>query len=234
MSIQIESIPVLNDNYAWHLYSSEAAIIFDPGEAAPIEAFLQDKPLTAICITHHHADHLAGAVRLRERYKAPIYGPTNISHLADHLLKGGETLNFNDIKLQVYSSPGHAKGHITFYNEAIPALMSGDVLFSGGCGRLFEGTAAELFHSLRVFDHLPDQTLLCAGHEYTQSNMNFIDSLGIKSEAFLQRKSKVEELRAKNKPTLPVTLGEERAYNPFLRAKTIEEFAHIRKLKDVF
>lgn len=239
MSITIEPIKTLQDNYAWLLHSKKTALLFDPGEAGPVETRLQGKSLTAIFITHHHGDHTAGAERLRALYNAPIYGPANCDPIPDHILKGGESLKFDDIMLEVLSSPGHAKGHLTYYNPQIPALVSGDVLFSGGCGRLFEGTASELFHSIKAYDSFPDETLLCAGHEYTQGNLDFIRSLlpsllTVDEKVFRHREEEVRKLRQENKPTLPVPLGVERAYNPFIRARTIEEFAHFRALKDQF
>lgn len=239
MSITIEPIKILQDNYAWLLQSERATLLFDPGEAGPIENLLQDRSLTAIFITHHHGDHTGGAASLRARYKAPIYGPANILPPPDHSLEGGETLEFGAVTLEVLSSPGHAKGHLTYYIPQIPALVSGDVLFSGGCGRLFEGTASELFQSIRAYDRFPDRTLLCAAHEYTQGNLTFIETLPASLNhsdpiAFRKREAEVDKLRQENCPTLPVTLGEERAYNPFILARTVEEFAALRRLKDRF
>ncbi|WP_202405347.1 hydroxyacylglutathione hydrolase [Saccharibacter sp. 17.LH.SD] len=233
--INIQPIPVLKDNYTWFVRSSDGrGILIDPGEAAPVEAVVNDNPIEAIFLTHHHADHIAGANALRERYGAAVYGPSNAYATLDHILQGGETLTVAGIAIHVLASPGHAVGHLSYVLPEVPALFCGDVLFSGGSGRLLEGTAEELYRSLRAYDSLSDETLVCAGHEYTASNMAFIASLGIETEAFRKRRDEVTALRAKGLPTLPVTLGIERKTNPFLQAKDSQEFARLRQLKDHF
>lgn len=235
MCIDIQPVLVLKDNYTWLIHSKQrGAIVVDPGEAAPVVNALGRGPLEAILLTHYHRDHTAGAEALKQQYGAEIYGPDNVSTPLDHPVQGGETFQISGIKVQVLSTPGHATGHVSYVLPEVPALFSGDVLFSGGSGRLFDGTAEDLFKSLRLYDVLPDQTLLCAGHEYTLANMKFIAAQGENSEVFQKRYVEVEFLRNKNKSTLPVSLGVERQTNPFLRASSAEELARLRRLKDEF
>lgn len=261
--VSVLPVSVLSDNYAWFLYQNDkdcnirvqpghqaghgrAVLVVDPGEAAPIERMLGKDHLQAILITHHHYDHVGGAEVLRQKYNIPVYGPENIRPGPDIVLKGGEILSLAGYHIRVLATPGHAVGHLSYFVEEIPALFSGDALFSGGCGRLFEGTAEEMFESLHHYDGLPDETLLCAGHEYTQANMAFIAALAEAgkipgspddsdfSGVFERRRNIVARLRRDHLPTLPVTLGEERRINPFLLARNVDEFAELRRLKDMF
>lgn len=234
MSVDIQAIPVLKDNYAWLIRSGAgSAIVVDPGEADPVTEVLQGQPLEAILLTHYHNDHTAGAEALRERHGAAIYGPDNVRLAQDYTVKGGEKLTVAGIAIDVLATPGHADGHVSYIQPDVPALFSGDVLFSGGCGRLLDGTAEELFASFRLYDSLPDETLVCAGHEYTASNLAFIIAQApTLSDTFKRRYEEVTALREEGKPTLPVSLKIERETNPFLRASTVAELAQWRRLKD--
>lgn len=244
-SLSIQAVPVLRDNYSWLIWREGRVIIIDPGEAAPIKKLLEATPhfqaVEAILITHHHHDHVGGVEELMQIYPMRLYGPENIVPKAEFLLHGMEILSLLSYKIHVFPTPGHAIGHLSYYFEEIPALFSGDVLFSGGCGRLLEGTAEELFHSLRLYDALPQETLLCAGHEYTEANLKFIahykNELGLlegQEVFFRQYCDYVRSLRQESKATLPSCLAIERVINPFLLAKTIEDFAKLRALKDHF
>lgn len=245
----LQCVPVLRDNYSWLIWREGRVIIIDPGEAAPIKKILEESPyfegVEAILITHHHHDHVGGVEELMRTYSTHLYGPENTMPQPEHLFQGGEILSLLLYKIHVFPTPGHAHLHLSYYFEEIPALFSGDVLFSGGCGRLLEGTAEELFHSLRFYDALPQETLLCAGHEYTETNMRFIayyrenlpllkELLDGKEEIFEGFYEKVKLLRQKLLPTLPSSLSLERAINPFLLARTPEELAELRHLKDNF
>lgn len=238
MSVSIRPVPVLRDNYAWLIAAADGTrAVVDPGEAAPVEAVLGNGLLDLILLTHHHADHTAGAERLRARYDAKIYGPAERADLLpplDRALSDGDEFIFGATRVRVLRTPGHAVGHVCYFLPDVPALFCGDVLFSAGCGRLLEGTAAELFASLRRFDVMPDETLVCAGHEYTKANLAFALHVDPHNEALKARAAQVDRLLAEGRPTLPVTLGVERETNPFLRAADVEEFARLRRLKDQF
>ncbi|MBN3867331.1 hydroxyacylglutathione hydrolase [Gluconobacter kondonii] len=238
MPLDIKPIPVLSDNYAWLLTTpkGERAIV-DPGEAGPILDEIGDGRLDMILLTHHHADHTAGTEALRERYGAQVYGPRQnqerLSRL-DHAVEEGDVVSLGNTKIQVLSTPGHAVGHVSYVVAEVPVLFCGDVLFSLGCGRLLEGTAQELFDSLHRYDSLPDSTLVCAGHEYTRSNLAFALHVDPENAALKARAGEVERLLEAGRPTLPVALGVERRTNPFLLAPDVATFARLRREKDTF
>ncbi|GBR68339.1 hydroxyacylglutathione hydrolase [Gluconobacter kanchanaburiensis] len=238
MPLDIKPIPVLSDNYAWLLTATGGArAIVDPGEARPIMDEIGEGRLDMILLTHHHVDHTAGAEALRERYGAKVYGPrearARLPRL-DHDVEDGDSFPLDGVQVQVLSTPGHAVGHVSYVVSEIPALFCGDVLFSLGCGRLLEGTAQELFDSLHRYDSLPDNTLVCAGHEYTRSNLAFALHVDPNNTALKARAGEVERLLEAGRPTLPVTLGVERRTNPFLLAPDVETFARLRREKDTF
>nr|WP_294916393.1 hydroxyacylglutathione hydrolase [uncultured Neokomagataea sp.] len=235
MSYNVQGIPVLNDNYAWLVTCPDGQrVLIDPGSAEECVQSLRDGRLDWILLTHHHADHVGGTDVLRKRYGACVVGAEapGMPRL-DTIIRGGETLDLAGLAVQVLATPGHAIGHVSYVMPQVPALFCGDVLFSAGCGRLLEGTAAELFASIRQFDVLPDETWLCAGHEYTESNVRFARQVEPRNEALEVYEAEVLRLRAEGRPTLPVRLLGERAVNPFLRVKTAEEFSVLRRLKDV-
>ena len=238
MPLDIKPIPVLSDNYAWLLTTPKGArAIVDPGEAGPILDEIGEGRLDMILLTHHHADHTAGTEALRERYGAQVYGPRqNQERLPrlDHAVEDGDVVSLGNTQIQVWSTPGHAVGHVSYVVAEVPALFCGDVLFSLGCGRLLEGTAQELFDSLHRYDSLPDSTLVCAGHEYTRSNLAFALHVDPENVALKARAGEVERLLEAGRPTLPVTLGVERRTNPFLLAPDVATFARLRREKDTF
>ncbi|MFT8854812.1 hydroxyacylglutathione hydrolase [Acetobacter orientalis] len=241
MPISIRAIPALSDNYIWLLQDQKTGLVavIDPGEAAPVEAALNaaNLKLSLILLTHHHADHTGGALALAHHYNAHIAGPAGEQHRLpplDTTLHDGQSITLGQSMAQVIAVPGHTAGHIAYYFDAPRALFCGDTLFSLGCGRLFEGTPAQMFASLHRFDTLPDDTLVCCAHEYTQSNAAFASQIDPTNTALQARAQEVAALRAAGKPTLPSTLGLERATNPFLRAPDVETFAKIRAQKDQF
>ncbi|MBF0891578.1 hydroxyacylglutathione hydrolase [Gluconobacter sp. LMG 1744] len=238
MPLDIKPIPVLSDNYAWLLTTpkGERAIV-DPGEAGPILDEIGEGRLDMILLTHHHADHTAGTEALRERYGAQVYGPRqNQERLPrlDHAVEDGDVVSLGNTQIQVWFTPGHAVGHVSYVVAEVPALFCGDVLFSLGCGRLLEGTAQELFDSLHRYDSLPDSTLVCAGHEYTRSNLAFALHVDPENAALKARAGEVERLLEAGQPTLPITVGVERRTNPFLLAPDVATFARLRREKDTF
>lgn len=241
MPLTLHAIPILSDNYVWLLQDQKTGLVavVDPGEAAPVEAALTaaNLELNLILLTHHHADHTGGAQALKQRYKASIAGPAAEAHRLpplDTALHDGDHISLGQSHARIIAVPGHTAGHIAYYFDAPHALFCGDTLFSLGCGRLFEGTPAQMFASLHRFETLPDDTLVCCAHEYTQSNATFALHVDPTNAALQARAQDVAALRAAGKPTLPSTLGLERATNPFLRAPDVESFAKLRALKDQF
>lgn len=235
MSVEIKPVLAFQDNYIWFVRRNGGPwVVIDPGEAGPAEAALGDEAPAAILLTHHHGDHVGGVAALRQRYDVLVYGPSDVAGV-DHPLKGGDEVSLAGLTFRVLATPGHTLDHLCYALDGqTPALFSGDTLFSGGSGRLFEGSAEQLFASFRQFDDLPDKTLLCPGHEYTQGNLKFIASLGRKTPALEARMAEVAALREEGRPSVPVPLGVERQTNPFLMAQTPEELARLRQQKDQF
>jgi hydroxyacylglutathione hydrolase len=232
---------MLTDNYSWLLRDSVTGktAIVDPAEAPPAIAAIEAAggKLDYIFLTHHHGDHIDGVPELVERYHPQVAGNAADAHRLPKLdipAREGDLIDLGAAKLRVIATPGHTIGHIAYYIADGGILLPGDTLFSLGCGRLFEGSAADMFGALRKFDDLPDTTLVCAGHEYTASNAAFALAKDGEDPALQARAAQVKELRAQGKATLPVTLGEERATNPFLRAPNAAAFAELRLAKDKF
>lgn len=241
MTVTAQAIPMLSDNYSWLLTESATGKvgIVDPAEAAPAIAALeaQGKGLDFIFLTHHHDDHTGGVAELVAKYHPVVVGNGADAHRLPKLdiaVHEGSLVEFGAAKLRVIETPGHTLGHISYYIADGDILLPGDTLFSLGCGRLFEGTAAQMYNSIAKYSELPDDTLVCAGHEYTASNATFALTIEPENKALQARVKEIEVLRAKGQPTLPVRLDLERATNPFIRAKTAEEFAKIRTAKDNF
>ena len=241
MTVTAQAIPMLSDNYSWLLTDDVTGRvgIVDPAEAAPAIAALEAAglQLDVIFLTHHHPDHIDGAEELRTRYGAIIVGNGADAHRLPKLdlaVHEGSLVEFGAAKARVVEVPGHTLGHIAYYFADGGVLLPGDTLFSMGCGRLFEGTPEQMFNSMAKFSKLPDETLVCAGHEYTASNVKYALTVEPDNKALRDRADEVAALRAQGLATLPVTLGTERATNPFLRAANVEELAARRKAKDNF
>jgi hydroxyacylglutathione hydrolase len=232
---------MLSDNYSWLLRDSVTGKlgIVDPAEAAPAIAAIETAGgrLDYIFLTHHHGDHIDGVPELVARYAPVVVGNAADAHRLPKLdiaAHEGDLVDFGAAKARVIDTPGHTLGHISYVFADGGILLPGDTLFSMGCGRLFEGNAADMFKSMRKFDDLPDETLVCCGHEYTASNAKFALTMGTENPALQTRAKEVAELRAAGQPTIPVTLGLERATNPFLRASDAEELGRLRAAKDKF
>lgn len=239
--LDVVAVPCLSDNYAWLLRDREtgAVAVVDPGEAGPVERALAARgwSLDLILLTHHHADHVGGAAELRARFGAELVGAAADRHRLpplDREVHPGDTVSVGDCAATVLATPGHTSGHIAYHFPAASVLACGDTLFSLGCGRVFEGTMAEMFASLRRLAALADDTLLLCGHEYTEANARFACHVDPDNEALAARAEEVRKLRAEGRPTLPVPLGLEKATNPFLRARDADEFARLRAKKDSF
>jgi len=221
-------IPAFKDNYIWLLRKGASAVVVDPGDARPVLDLLEREglTLTSILITHHHADHQGGVARLLENYAAPVFGPAAESITAiTRPLFGGETIRLEslDLELQVLAVPGHTLGHLAYFGSG--CLFCGDTLFTGGCGRLFEGTPAQMHDSLTRLAALPEQTAVFCAHEYTETNLRFALAVEPRNRRLRERVDEVAVARAKGWATVPSTLALERATNPFLRCQEAEVVA---------
>ena len=241
MPVTARALPILSDNYAWMLRdeATGAVAVVDPADADAVIAAIDASGgrLDMILLTHHHDDHIAGTEQVRSRYMCPVIGAEADRHRLPELERGvkpGDTVSLGQSTARVIDSPGHTRGHIAFHFPDGAVLICGDTLFSLGCGRLLEGTAEEMFHSLHEFDGMPDETLVCCGHEYTQANARFALHADPDNQALQARAKEVDRLRAAGEPTVPSRLGEERAANPFLRAPDVAAFADLRQRKDNF
>lgn len=208
--IQLFPIPAFKDNYIWVLHANNKAIVVDPGDAAPVIAYLKQHKLTlaAIFLTHHHKDHSGGVAELIAYQNAPVYSAQNIDE--NTLI---EIPNFPLVR--ILQIPGHTLDHCAFYSKGI--LFCGDTLFSAGCGRVFEGTMQQMYASLLKLKSLPLDTKIYCGHEYTLQNLKFAKVVEPDNSAIKNKMIVIEKLRSENKPSLPTVLSEELEINPFLR-----------------
>ncbi len=233
-----------------------ACVVVDPGDAAPVEAFLaaQNLELVGILITHHHADHTGGIASLTAKRDIPVYGPAKekILGVTDALNEGDlvELPAIDGITLKVIEIPGHTRGHIAYIGDDF--VLCGDTLFAAGCGRLFEGTPEQMYESLQRLAALPNATRVFCTHEYTLSNLRFAIAVDPENNALIERSFADQATRERGLPTVPSTIGKEKSTNPFLRcdtsavrthaeqfaqkklASTVDVFAAIRAHKDVF
>jgi len=224
--LQIEPIAAFSDNYIWLLINQDtrAAVVVDPGDAAPVEAVLSehDLRLEGIMITHHHFDHVGGLAQLRETHACHVWGPHNpgIDGI-DSRLGEGDHVEILGVDFTIIEVPGHTMDHIAFYHEGErPLLFCGDTLFAGGCGRVFEGTFPMMHASLKKLAALPPATAVYCAHEYTLANLAFAQAVEPDNQALAERVAEAEATRAQSKPTVPSTLALELETNPFLRAET--------------
>ncbi len=233
---QLRPLQAFRDNYVWVFSTGEGQLAaVDPGQAQPVEAELARRGarLSHLLLTHFHPDHCGGVLKLEERH-----GPIVVGAAADRArlppldlaLEGGEELQLGQRRCQVLAVPGHTRADLAYLVEG--ALFSGDALFSFGCGRLFEGDARQMWNSMKKLRALPDETLLCCGHEYTVANLHFARHLEPDSEALEAAWDEALERQSEGLPTLPTPLGEQKRLNPFLRCDDAD-FARSLDLQDL-
>jgi len=237
--LQIVAVPAFSDNYLWLVHdeaSGETAVV-DPGDAAPVLAEAEKRGWTIgqVWNTHWHPDHTGGNITVKQATDARISGPAeeNIPG-RDVGLGEGDEVRLGEHVGRVIAVPGHTLGHIAIVFDEDRTAFVGDTMFAMGCGRLFEGTPEQMYDSLKRIAELPDDTRLYCAHEYTLSNARFAAHVEPGNRDVTARLTEVEELRAAGKMTVPTTVAEERATNPFVRASGVETFARLRKDKDSF
>ncbi len=223
--MQLIPLPAFTDNYIWMLHNDHYALVVDPGDARPVMAALQrlNVTLETILVTHHHADHTGGVDELRRQTGCKVLGPMRepmpepLTRLSD-----GEHAKALGLSFRVMEVPGHTAGHVAYYCREVngaPLLFCGDTLFSGGCGRLFEGTPSQMLQSLDSLSALPSATLVCCAHEYTLNNLKFAALVDSGNKDLAAHTALCRIQRAESRPTLPSTIQIERLINPFLRSR---------------
>ena len=254
-TLEVRQIPTRKDNYVYLIRDRGQGKIgvVDPSDAGPVIAALEEAGwrLTHIINTHHHGDHTGGNLELKQKYGCTVVGPRadrdRIPGI-DVEVGDGDTYKFGDAEARVFDTPGHTRGHITYWFPESKALFCGDTLFALGCGRLFEGTAQQMWTSLSKYRAVPDDTLVYCAHEYTQANARFALTVEADNARLVARAAEIDRLRAAGERTVPSTMGEERATNPFLRADQapvaravglppndpVAVFAEVRARKDKF
>lgn len=246
--IQVHLIPILKSNYVFILSWEKQALIVDPGNAEPVLEYIEQNAfeVKAILNTHHHEDHIAGNRELKEKTGACIIGPSDV-HIEnmDQVVSDGEEIILGPLLIQVMSTPGHTLDHLCYYIPDYGILFAGDLLFSAGCGRIFEGTCQVMYNSIEKVAQLPDDTVLFGAHEYTLNNLKFAKSVEPNNRAIDIR---IEEIVEHHTPGVPSTLDMEKKTNPFLRtsseairktlnmtdADDVDVFCKLREMKDQF
>ncbi len=255
MGLQVHQFACLADNYGFLLHdeATKSTAVIDTPEVGPINAALASRgwALTHILNTHHHFDHAGGNEALKQQWGAMVVGAANDAARIpgiDVRVSDGEQFQFGSAAAQVLEVPGHTTGHIAYYFADSGIAFVGDTLFALGCGRLFEGSPSDMWTSLNKLMALPDDTVVYCAHEYTQANANFALSVEPNNAALVARVAEIAELRSRGEPTVPTTIGKEKATNPFLRptsadlqqtiglvgADAVAVFAETRRRKDNF
>lgn len=218
-------LPAFSDNYIWLIPSQGRALVVDPGQAEPVTRWLTEHQhsLDCILVTHHHGDHTGGVASLQHQWGAKVYGPASESLPFEYQpLRQGDSILWGDLAFQVLDVPGHTSGHIAYWTQPSaqdPILFCGDTLFSGGCGRIFEGTPAQMLQAMDALSALPGQTRVCCAHEYTLSNLKFAMAVEPDNLALQAYVKQCQQRRSENLPTLPAQLATELKINPFLRSR---------------
>ena len=243
MHFKIHVIDVKNalQNYIWLIEDCQTkdVIVVDPTEADLVKKYCDEHQLSLkqIWLTHWHKDHIGGVPELITEKNIPVYGPREeLSHIPflSHPLMHDDQFEFNGLKTEIIAVPGHTLGHIVYFIDELDTVFCGDTLFAMGCGRMFEGTPEQFYHSLNRLASLPPRTQVYCTHEYTLSNAQFALHIEPENRAIQQRAEEIRQLRERGETTLPSTIELELETNPFLRVDSAEEFARIRALKDNF
>lgn len=239
MALEIVRIPLLSDNYVWLVHEPESGetMAVDPAVAEPVldEAKARGWTITQIWNTHWHPDHTGGNAAIKEATGCTITGPAAEAEripTLDRKVAEGDSVCLGKVNAQVLDVPAHTAGHIAFHFPTEQAAFVGDTLFAMGCGRLFEGTAEQMYSNMRKLEALGDETRIYCAHEYTQSNGRFALTVEPDNSALVSRMEKVNAMREAGEPTVPTTIALERATNPFMRAASVAELAARRAAKD--
>ncbi|HEX7851854.1 MAG TPA: hydroxyacylglutathione hydrolase [Sphingomonas sp.] len=240
-NLEIVRIPALSDNYIWLVHDPDSGetMVVDPAEADPVlaEADKRGWTISAIWNTHWHPDHTGGNAAIKQATGAPVIAPAAEAAkipTADRLVAEGDIVTLGKHAATVLETPAHTAGHITYHFADDAVVFTGDTLFAMGCGRLFEGTAAQMYANLQRLADLPSETSVYCAHEYTLSNARYAHVAEPDNRATADRLREVEAMRERGEGTVPTTIALERATNPFMRAQSVEQFAERRASKDVF
>jgi hydroxyacylglutathione hydrolase len=238
--LEIVPVPVLSDNYVWLVHDPDSGetVAVDPSVADPVlaEASARGWRITQVWNTHWHPDHTGGNDAIRDSTGCTITGPAEAERVSrmDRIVAGGDRARIGAIEAELIDIPAHTAGHVAFHLPAASVAFTGDTLFAMGCGRLFEGDAAQMYANMQTLAALPPETRIYCGHEYTLANGIFALSVEPDNEALVRRVEEVRAARERGEPTLPTTIALERATNPFMRASSAAELAERRRAKDNF
>ena len=238
--LEVVAVPVLTDNYVWLIHDPESGdtAAVDPSVAAPVLDAVSAKGLrlTQVLNTHWHPDHTGGNEAIRAATGSPIIAPAEAERVSkvDRIVAEGDRVSVCGAEAVVWDIPAHTAGHVAYYFEKERMIFVGDTMFAMGCGRLFEGTAEQMYANMLRIASLPDDVRIYCGHEYTLANGRFALTVEPDNEALVRRVAEVAEMRERGEVTLPTTIALERATNPFMRARSVEELAARRAAKDAF
>lgn len=240
MGFEVVPVPVLSDNYVWLIHDDESGetAAVDPSVGPPVleSAAARGWRITQVLNTHWHPDHTGGNQAIHEATGAPVTGPGEVRKVyqVDRVVLGGDRIQVGSWEAEIWDIPAHTGGHVAYYFKEAKAVFVGDTLFAMGCGRLFEGTAEQMHSNLQRLAALPADVRVYCGHEYTLANARFAVTVDPDNQALAARLADVEAARGRGEVTLPTTIGDERATNPFMRAGSAEAFARLRLEKDSF